>query len=707
MAITTTFTLTSLGNLNNDFQDNVAITPVSGSFLTAGDNPSSLFIPFPPPGSTIVIPDIDLRPYAATGSSGAFSEGSSGGSDPSLVQLSSTFLSLTPNDVIMAFDGSDEVQIARLNADGSQDTAPFGIGDTNTSNADVAVLRAEFGFGGFSGGYVVAYQDFFSGTNEHDIELKFYNNSGALQNTRIVDGTTDNDDQGASVTQLDNGNVAVAWTRFNGGTPQVMCAVYSRDGNTLIQAPTVFGTAAASNRDVAIVATDTGFAVLYEESSGSLGTASRAIRMASFDDTGGLIASRVLVSSSGFGASIFDDIDVTRMGDGLLAFSYSVRSGLSIIGNPIDNNVVVRVTSQAPGDTTVSGPVQITGGAPGNHNAVNGAIAASGNQVGVIYANDTSGGSNGEILQLLRIQTGDDADDTFLSRPGSDSYVGAGGSDTVDYSAETAALVINLATGAASGGGATGDSFSSIENLIGGSANDSLTGDGTGNHLEGRVGDDTLAGGGGGDLIEGGAGHDRLLGAGGSDTMLGGGGHDGLNGGAGQDDLFGGAGIDTLAGGGGRDDLFGGGGRDSMNGGGGDDGLRGGGGADVLLGGGGRDTLGGGGGHDLLSGGGAADALAGGGGRDTLDGGAGNDILTGNSGSDVFVFGPGDGRDTITDFRNGQDRIDLTGGLTFADVNVISLGAGAGVRLTFDGEPGLTLTLLTATPGQIDLTDFI
>ena len=36
------------------------------------------------------------------------------------------------------------------------------------------------------------------------------------------------------------------------------------------------------------------------------------------------------------------------------------------------------------------------------------------------------------------------------------------------------------------------------------------------------------------------------------------------------------------------------------------------------------------------------------------------DWLAGGHGNDVFVFGPGDGADTVTDFSSGTDKVDLT-----------------------------------------------
>ena len=51
--------------------------------------------------------------------------------------------------------------------------------------------------------------------------------------------------------------------------------------------------------------------------------------------------------------------------------------------------------------------------------------------------------------------------------------------------------------------------------------------------------------------------------------------------------------------------------------------------------------------------------LAGGAGDDTITGGTGNDSLAGGAGADVFIFAPGGGTDTITDFASG-DTIDLS-----------------------------------------------
>src|SRR4051812_44447808 len=84
--------------------------------------------------------------------------------------------------------------------------------------------------------------------------------------------------------------------------------------------------------------------------------------------------------------------------------------------------------------------------------------------------------------------------------------------------------------------------------------------------------------------------------------------------------------------------------------------------ADLFAGTAGNDTLNGTAGADAIHGGLGNDTLSGSAGNDSLDGGPGVDSLTGGSGADVFVYGPGYGADTITDFsRAAGDMIDFSG----------------------------------------------
>lgn len=110
------------------------------------------------------------------------------------------------------------------------------------------------------------------------------------------------------------------------------------------------------------------------------------------------------------------------------------------------------------------------------------------------------------------------------------------------------------------------------------------------------------------------------------------------------------------------------GGNDKIWGGSGNDKLLGGEGNDKLDGRTGSDQLFGGNGNDRLHGGDGNDRLDGGNGRDVLSGGNGQDFLTGGAGRDVFDFDSmwetgktATTREVITDFAQGQDKIDLSG----------------------------------------------
>ena len=218
--------------------------------------------------------------------------------------------------------------------------------------------------------------------------------------------------------------------------------------------------------------------------------------------------------------------------------------------------------------------------------------------------------------------------------------------------------------------------------------------------IHGRDGDDTITGGAGQDFLIGGAGHDRIAGGSnhdlieggfGDDTLIGNSGRDVVRGdhgadlllaGNGRDHLLGGAGSDTLDGGRGRDHLDGGADADLLRAGQGNDTVLGNAGDDTLMGNNGRDVLRGDGGDDLILGGRGADTLFGSDGADRLIGQTGNDRLTGGSHADTFVFSRGHGHDTITDFRIGEDMIEITRGANGLQ-QLGFLEQGSDVRISF------------------------
>ena len=121
--------------------------------------------------------------------------------------------------------------------------------------------------------------------------------------------------------------------------------------------------------------------------------------------------------------------------------------------------------------------------------------------------------------------TGNAGNDRLIGGQGADSLAGGAGADILDggegndtaiYSDSTAGVTVSLADGTAS----DGDTLRGIENVVGSSFDDILTGDDEDNSLTGGAGDDTLYGGVGFDRLDGGAGTDTLYAGRGADTLL-------------------------------------------------------------------------------------------------------------------------------------------------------------------------------------------
>lgn len=121
---------------------------------------------------------------------------------------------------------------------------------------------------------------------------------------------------------------------------------------------------------------------------------------------------------------------------------------------------------------------------------------------------------------------GGDGDDTLDGGLGVDSFDGGDGIDTADFGYNSMSWTLNLATGQAVGEDNTTETLISIENLVGGSSDDTLIGDSGDNVLVGLGGNDTLRGGAGDDVMEGGDGDDTFAGQGGTKWITTGAGND-------------------------------------------------------------------------------------------------------------------------------------------------------------------------------------
>lgn len=221
-----------------------------------------------------------------------------------------------------------------------------------------------------------------------------------------------------------------------------------------------------------------------------------------------------------------------------------------------------------------------------------------------------------------------------------------GGNDTYDLSSYTKALKLDLRPGSYSmfsevqladlGGGPNGgyargnifnamlykgDTRSLIENAKGGSGSDEIVGNQATNKLYGNNGNDRLYGQEGADFLYGGVGADKLYGGTGTDTAMYSTAKKGVTASLSSPSLN-------------TNDALG----DTYSS---------------------IENLYGTKYADKLLGSSAANRLIGDYGNDVLSGGAGNDTLAGGSGYDDFVFRKGYGKDTILDFTDGADQVDL------------------------------------------------
>lgn len=262
--------------------------------------------------------------------------------------------------------------------------------------------------------------------------------------------------------------------------------------------------------------------------------------------------------------------------------------------------------------------------------------------IGSSYNNTLNGAGGNDVIEgrdgwdrLI----GGEGDDVLAGGTGYNTLIGGAGIDTASYSAWATAVHVTLEDGNGTADMTIGrnlDSLQSIENVIGGAGNDTISGGNDDNTLTGGLGDDLLIDGGGTDHLYGREGNDTLKS---TDIVFG-------------NDVFdGGDGLDTFS----LDDL------DVKN-------TIGNpvtidlaaqavlynGGADTLVsienatGSNYADVIFGDSGANFLAGRAGNDRIEGNEGADIIRGGTGNDILTGGDGTDDIRGG--DGNDTITDY---------------------------------------------------------
>jgi Ca2+-binding RTX toxin-like protein len=137
--------------------------------------------------------------------------------------------------------------------------------------------------------------------------------------------------------------------------------------------------------------------------------------------------------------------------------------------------------------------------------------------------------------------SGGEGDDYVVAAADGDDdvYVGNAGVDTLDYSASTAGITVDVALGTARGADIGQDRIAGFEQFIGGSGDDTMSASATSVTMNGADGNDTLNGGDGNDVIVDGGGSDAVSAGSGDDRIAAAAdaANDSYDGGSGQDTL--------------------------------------------------------------------------------------------------------------------------------------------------------------------------
>jgi Ca2+-binding RTX toxin-like protein len=361
--------------------------------------------------------------------------------------------------------------------------------------------------------------------------------------------------------------------------------------------------------------------------------------------TGGTIAETVIIDGSqgdfpaaflGAEASIVIDLAAGKDTVAVMGTLDNDRIGLG----SMEAKTLLQSSGKLPKLSIVNNETLIVSTGPGDDRIEAGGSLTLGSSLAVplkAYAGDgddtLSGGAKDDELHA---GTGEDTFETAAKADGADIYDGGPDIDSLSYALRTAPLIVRLNDMADDGEPNERDNVqSSVENLIGGSGADTLTGNGADNILIGGPGNDTLYGGAGDDTFAEAtvqAGTDIMNGGSGSDTVdysgrtadititlcvaapptcaAGACGCLANDGEVDENDTL--ISVENATTGSGNDTLTGTTGGNYFNAGAGDDILRGADGEDNLYGEAGNDTLEGGPGDDLLDGSGGLDTFEGG-----------------------------------------------------------------------------------------------
>lgn len=389
----------------------------------------------------------------------------------SFYQIDPTVTTLADGSVFVTWDSGTDVRGRIYHADGTAAGADFLIG----SPVDSGGISARSSVTALPDGHAFVVWDTYDIATGYDVYGRVVNADGTMSAAElIVNSAVGLGESNPHVTELPNGELFVTWTSYDPATNDqdihgrilsLDSSVNGTPGNDVIEG--------GAGNDIIhggdgndLVLGGGGNDTLYGDAghnllwgNGGNDTFVGGIGTDSFAGGAGIDTVRYDTSSAGV------TVDLTS----------NTASGGAANGDTF--NSIENLTGSVLNDS-------LTGDSAGNH-LVGGA------------GNDRIWGGSGN--------------DTLDGGAGADNLAGGTGIDTVDYSASSLAVNVNLALGVGHGGDAEGDTLSAIENVVGTAFNDVLTGSNIANHLSGGSGNDILVGGLGSDVLAGGSGADSFV----------------------------------------------------------------------------------------------------------------------------------------------------------------------------------------------------
>ncbi len=444
-------------------------------------------------GGTLTISDVDTGEssfVAQTGTAGSNGYGSfdvdaagnwtyTASNGQSAIQALAAGATITDSFTVYSFDGSNS-QVVTVTITGTNDAAVI------TGTASGSVTEA----GGGSPGVPTATGDLLA----VDVDGPYDTFQAVTTPAASASGYGSYTVTAAGVWTytLDNSNPAVEALN-TGDTLSDSFVVYSADGTAKTVNITIHGT---TDNLPPIAVND----VWYVSNNATAVLPAAAVLGNDSDPEGGGLR---IVSVSGTGATLLSDGSIKLVvGTANTSFTYVVADQY---GATSTGTVTVNVVNADAGydltGKTYNASYLDAGGGPDTLTGAGGLDVLVGGS-----GNDTLIGSTGN--DILRGGSGDD------------TLTGGDGIDLLDFSEITTNFSFTLGAGGSGTASINGsDTYSGMEGVIGGSGNNTLTGNDSANVLIGGAGNDTLSGLGGNDTLIGGPGADTMSGGAGSDTF--------------------------------------------------------------------------------------------------------------------------------------------------------------------------------------------